>query len=96
MTEHEEAAAGVRVKALLEDVAVRDALGKLERQFYEDFKRAKSDEERRRAQAQAAVLEVFCEKLMAVVARGQAAQKHLNDEQRKQDAEAERKKKYGR
>ena len=87
---------GARIKALLEEDGVKKALALLERRYYEDFKRAQSNDARLSAQAKALVLGDFGEQLMATVARGQAAQTTLDRETAKVKADEERKKRYGR
>lgn len=94
--EKKDAIRGAAVKAFLEHEAIKDALKGLERRYYEEFKKAGSNDDRAQAQARARVLDDFCEQVVATVARGQAAQTTIEREEKRAAVEADRKKRYGR
>lgn len=69
-------AAGQRVKQLLDDDAVggpNGALSRMERQYYEEFKKSSTSEERVRAWAKANVLDDFVKEMHVIMQTGQAA-----------------------
>jgi len=61
----------IRVKRLLEDEAVVWALAELDKENYERFVKADTDEERRQAQARAQVTRIFGTLLQAIVDAGE-------------------------
>lgn len=63
--------AAIRVDAFLKDDAIATALGRLERRYYEEFKQAKSSEDRVRSWAKANVLDDFLHELQIVKDTGE-------------------------
>lgn len=67
ITEEEQIQRGQRLEAYAKDEAIKDAIGTLEKQYHVEFKRAKSEEERRIAQSKALVLDDFTNQLRGTV-----------------------------
>lgn len=73
MSEYDKMVAGERVKAFLADEYVRMAFEKVERQALLEFKRAKTDEDLRRAQALSWAVDTVAGLLVQVVEEGELA-----------------------
>ena len=73
MSEYDKVQAGERVRAFLADEYVKMAFEKVERQAIFEFKRAKTDEELRRAQAQSWAVDTIAGLLVQMVDEGELA-----------------------
>ena len=73
MSEYDVVQAGERVKAFLADEYVKRAFEKVERQAIFGFKRAKTDEDLRRAQALSWVVDTVAGLLVQMVEEGELA-----------------------
>ena len=73
MTEYDKVQAGERVRTFLADEFVKMAFEKVERQSIFEFKRAKTDEELRRAQALSWAVDTVAGLLVQMVEEGELA-----------------------
>ena len=63
----------MRVQNFLKDDAVSAAIGRLERKYFEEFKKAESSEARVRAWSKATLLDDFLNELQIVIDTGELA-----------------------
>lgn len=73
MTEYDKVQAGQRVRTFLADEFVKMAFAKVEQQAMFEFKRAKTDEELRRAQALSWAVDTVAGLLVQMVDEGELA-----------------------
>jgi hypothetical protein len=71
------AIAGRRVREFIDDPDVKAALQRARDRFYDDFVAAKTDDERRNAQAGRIALDAIANELAVTVQRGATADKRL-------------------
>lgn len=74
-------ARAARVQGFLADDAITAALGKLERKYYEDFKKADTDASRLRAQSRAVVLADFLNEMQIILDAGERETLRIHHEQ---------------
>ena len=70
MTDEEQVRLSDRIESFVKDEGVKGALNELEKRYFTDFKNAKTDDERRSAQAKVVVLTDFAIELKSIVDRG--------------------------
>ena len=75
-----------RVKNFLEDEAVAEALGLLDRQYYEEFRESKTPETRLEAWAKAKVLADFAVRMRSIMEDGERARREILAEDKRTSA----------
>lgn len=83
-TKEERIAQAERIKQFVEDAVVNDIISKLERKYYEEFKKARSADERVTTWAKAVVLEDFLTSMSIRVNDGKLARRELETESLRQ------------
>lgn len=91
-SEQETIGAGLRVKMFLADDEVKDALDRLEKRYYEEFKGSKTAEDRAKSWAKSSVLDDFLREMRIVVDAGDTTQIVANRREAKLDFDRSRSK----
>lgn len=86
--EQEQIDSGERVKQFVNDPAVQSAIARMASQNYDDFKKAKSDDEMRMARARGEVLDGLIDELQVVIDKGDVAKINRNERERRELQEA--------
>ena len=90
MSLEQEAADAERVKQFLEDAAVIAAFDRIDKQLFEKFKEATTDDDRRNLSAVAQACGLLGRELRVTVSTGDRARHELGQQQKKAEQEKER------